>query len=436
MLTTTADPDAEKLPAKPVESRARTIAAWCLYDWAITPYPTIVSTFIISNYFAKAIAPDPTTGSADWSFMIAIAGITIAVLSPPLGAIADRMGHAKRGIAISLMTLIAAASLLWFARPEPAFALPVLIVAGTGIVAMELGLLFYNALLPGVAPVERLGRVSGWGWASGYVGGLIALGLALVLLVQPEHPIFGIPKDAALNIRACGPLAALWASIFGIPLFFLVPDIRGTSVRAAVAVRQGLADVAHTLQNLRRTPQIAWFLAASALYRDGITTILAIGGLYAGGTFGMGFSELIVFGMALNVTAGLGAALFAWVDDWIGSKRTIALSVIGLIVAGIGVVTAYDKTWFYVMALSLGTFIGPAQAASRSLAVRLAPPGEVGKVFGLYALTGRAVSFIGPAVYGWVTEATHSQRAGLAAILTLLMIGLALLTRVREPERA
>ena len=308
-------------------------------------------------------------------------------------------------------------------------------MSGVGIVAMELGLLFYNALLPGVAPVEKLGRVSGWGWASGYVGGLICLGLALVLLVQPEHPVFGIPKDAAMNIRACGPLTAIWASIFGIPLFFLVPDIKGTGVKVSVAVRQGLADVSHTLQNLRSAPQIAWFLIASALYRDGITTILAIGGLYAGGTFGMGFSELIVFGMALNVSAGAGAALFAWVDDWIGSKRTIALSVAGLIVAGIAVVTAHDKAWFDVMALSLGIFIGPAQAASRSLAVRLAPPGQVGKIFGLYALTGRAVSFIGPTLFGWVTATTHSQRAGLASILTLLMIGLAALTQVREPER-
>jgi UMF1 family MFS transporter len=432
---TTVATEAETLPKAAARSRGAAIAAWCLYDWSITPYPTVVSTFIISNYYAKAIAPDPTIGSANWSFMIAVAGIMIAIMSPPLGAIADRMGRAKRGIAISLMTLIAAGCLLGFAKPSPGFALPVLIVSGVGIVAMELGLLFYNALLPGVAPVEKLGRVSGWGWASGYVGGLICLGLALVLLVQPEHPVFGIPKDAAMNIRACGPLTAIWASIFGIPLFFLVPDIKGTGVKVSVAVRQGLADVSHTLQNLRSAPQIAWFLIASALYRDGITTILAIGGLYAGGTFGMGFSELIVFGMALNVSAGAGAALFAWVDDWIGSKRTIALSVAGLIVAGIAVVTAHDKAWFYVMALSLGIFIGPAQAASRSLAVRLAPPGQVGKIFGLYALTGRAVSFIGPTLFGWVTATTHSQRAGLASILTLLMIGLAALTQVREPER-
>jgi UMF1 family MFS transporter len=431
MLNLTVEPILESTPR-----RAAATAAWCLYDWALSPFPTIVSTFIISNYFAKAIAPDPMIGSAQWSFMIAIAGIVIALLSPPLGAIADRMGHAKRCIAVTLGVVVLASGLIWFAKPDPLFSLPVLFVSGTGIVAMELGWLFYNALLPNIAPRERLGRVSGWGWAMGYVGGLICLGLALFLLVQPEHRVFGISHDQAANIRATGPLAALWALAFGWPLFVFVPDARKTGVKAGAAVRQGLRDVTHTVRDLGKTPQLAWFLVASALYRDGITTILAVGGLYAGGTFGMGFTELIIFGMSLNVTAGLGAATFAWLDDWIGSKRTIMLSIAGLLVFGIGIVSVHDKAWFFGMALSLGVFIGPTQSASRSLAVHLAPEGQVGKVFGLYALTGRAVSFIGPTIFGWVTATTHSQRAGLASILGLLLIGLLALTKVRQPNKA
>jgi UMF1 family MFS transporter len=431
MLHITADPILESAPP-----RASATAAWCLYDWALSPFPTIVSTFIISNYFAKAIAPDPTIGSAQWSFMIAIAGIVIAILSPPLGAIADRMGHAKRCIAVTLGVVVLASGLIWFAKPDPIFSLPVLFISGAGIVAMELGWLFYNALLPNIAPRDRLGRVSGWGWAMGYVGGLICLGLALFLLVQPEHPVFGISHDQAANIRATGPLAAFWALAFGWPLFVFVPDARKTGVKAGVAVRQGLRDVVHTVRDLGKTPQLAWFLIASALYRDGITTILAVGGLYAGGTFGMGFTELIIFGMGLNVTAGLGALTFAWLDDWIGSKRTIMLSIDGLLIFGVGIVSVHDKTWFFGMALSLGVFIGPTQSASRSLAVHLSPEGQVGKVFGLYALTGRAVSFIGPTIFGWVTATTHSQRAGLASILGLLLIGLLALTKVRQPAKA
>jgi UMF1 family MFS transporter len=433
MLPITADMEVTK--PEPSRFGAGAIFGWCLYDWAISPFPTIVSTFIISNYYAKAIASDPTIGSAQWSFMIALAGIAIALFSPPLGAIADLMGHAKRGIAIAMSILILAGGLLWFAKPDPAYALPVLIVSGMGIVAMELGMLFYNALLPGVAPPSRIGRVSGWGWASGYVGGLICLGLALVLLVQPEHPVFGISKTAAANIRASGPLTAIWAAMFGWPLFFLVKDIPKTGLKMTIAVRRGLADTWHTLRDLGKTPQLAWFLAASAIYRDGVTTILAMGGLYAGGTFGMDFNELIIFGMSLNVTAGLGAATFAWLDDWIGSKRTIMLSVVGLIIFGAGIVLVHSVAWFIGLALALGVFVGPTQAASRSLAVRLAPEGQVGKVFGLYALTGRAVTFVGPTMFGWVTATTHSQRAGLGSILVLLVLGLAALTRVKEPAR-
>ncbi len=433
MLTDTAD----IAVVAPAASRSRTAAtfAWCLYDWAISPYPTIVSTFIISNYFAKAIVGDPVAGSAQWSFMVAIAGIVIALFSPPLGAIADRMGRAKRGIAIGVSVLILAGALLWFGKPEPAYRLPVLFVSGMGIVAMELGTLFYNALLPRVASVERIGRVSGWGWASGYFGGLSCMGVALILLVQPEHPIFGIPREAFANVRATGPLTAIWAALFAWPLFVLVKDIPKTGLTVGTAVLQGLTDTWFTLRALRKTPQLAWFLAASAIYRDGVTTILAMGGLYAGGTFGMDLSQLILFGMGLLVSAGLGAATFAWLDDAVGSKRTIMLSVIGLIVFGGGIVLVHDEAWFIGLALALGIFVGPAQAASRSLAVRLAPEGEVGKVFGLYALTGRAVTFIGPTMFGWVTEGTHSQRAGMASILLLLMLGLAVLTRVREPAR-
>jgi UMF1 family MFS transporter len=313
--------------------------------------------------------------------------------------------------------------------------MPVLLVAAVGIIALELGLIFYNALLPGVAPLHMLGRVSGWGWAMGYAGGLACLGAALVFLVQPDSPVFGIGKANAANIRATAPLVAIWAAIFGWPLFLLVSDINRTGATLSQSIRDGLRDLAQTIRALRAFPQLTRFLIASAIYRDGITTILAVGGLYAGGTFGMGFSELILFAMGLNVMAGLGAAVFAWLDDWIGSKRTIVLSLIGLLCFAAGIVVVQEKSWFFGLALMLGIFIGPAQSASRSMAVRLAPEGQIGKVFGLYALTGRAVSFVGPALFGWVTATTHSQRAGLGAILVLLLGGLAVLLKVREPSR-
>ena len=269
----------------------------------------------------------------------------------------------------------------------------------------------------------------------GYAGGLVCLGVALAFLVQPDHPVLGIGKAAAANIRACGPLVALWILVFGWPLFAFVPDAARTGVPAMTAIRAGLADIGGVVARLKAFPELGRYLVASAIYRDGITTILSIGGLYAGGTFGMGFSELIIFGIGLNVTAGLGATGFAWLDGAIGSKRTVALSLLGLIGFGASIVAVHDKDWFLGLALALGIFVGPAQSASRSLLVRLAPPDQIGQMFGLYALTGRAVSFVGPALFGWVTATTHSQRAGLGVILLLLVVGLALLTRVAEPAR-
>jgi UMF1 family MFS transporter len=301
---------------------------------------------------------------------------------------------------------------------------------------VESSLLFYNAMQPIVAPAERLGRISGWGWAAGYTGGLICLGLALALLTQPERPGFGISRDAAANIRACGPLTALWALCFGWPIFLFVPDTVGIETRLGPALRSGVADLGQTLRRLRELPGLARFLAASAIYRDGVTTILTVGGLYAGGTFGMGFSELIVFAIGLNVMAGLGAAGFAWLDDFLGSKRTILASLAGLIVFGAAIVAVRDKAWFMALGLALGLFVGPAQAASRSMMVRLAPPGEVARFFGVYALTGRAVSFVGPALFAWATEVLRSQRAGIATILLLLIGGGAILLGVSEPARS
>ena len=417
-----------------MRSRVTSVAAWCLFDWAIAPFPTVVTTFVFSTYFAKALASDPTQGSADWSFMVATAGIAIGILSPLLGAIADRMGHAKRGIALFIVPALVASGLLWFARPDPALGLPVLILVGIGIVAFELALLFYNALLPSVAPEGRIGRVSGWGWAAGYAGGLGCLIVALVFLVQPLHPIFGISLKAAANIRACGPLIALWMALFGWPLFALVPDAPRTGGPAKQAIREGLGELRVTLTRLRALPQMLRFLIASAFYRDGVTTILAIGGVYAGVTFGMDLGQVILFGIGLNVAASLGAAGFAWIDDWLGSKRTILIALLGLILFGASIIVVTDKTWFIVLGLALGIFVGPAQSASRSLVVRLAPEGQVGRFFGLYALTGRAASFLGPLLFGIATQVTHSQRMGLTVILSLLVIGLLVLLSVRERE--
>jgi UMF1 family MFS transporter len=304
-------------------------------------------------------------------------------------------------------------------------------------VAFELANVFYNAMLPSVAPPGMTGRVSGWGWGLGYMGGLACLAVALFGLIGfgGAPPLLPVPAAEQAGVRATALLVAAWFAVFALPLFLFAPDRPATGIGAGRAVREGLATLWRTLREVRRYGDIVRFLIASALYRDGLATLFAVGGLYAAGTIGMDFDRILVFAIGLNVTAGLGAAGFAFLDDAAGSKRTVLLALGGLIGFGVPLLLISDADWFIVLALGLGLFVGPAQAASRSLLARLAPPHMETEMFGLYALTGKSIAFLGPVLFGLVTAAFDSQRAGMATILLFFVAGGALLLTVREPRR-
>ena len=305
--------------------------AWCLYDWANSGFPTVIVTFVFAAYFSRAVAENQIEGTAAWGQALAVSGVLIAVLSPVLGSIADRTGRRKPWLGAFAAITVAATALLWYTRPDPTdmlWALVFFVIANT---AFEIGNVFYNAMLPGLVSKERIGRLSGWSWGLGYMGGLACLGLLLVLFVQAGTPLFGLDKQQAEHVRIVGPMVALWFAVFAIPTFLWVPDEAGIRVRAGEAIRDGLAQLVSTLREIRRHANIARFLLARLFYVDGMNTMFAFGGIYAAGTFGMSFEEIIQFGIALNVTAGLGAAGFAWLDDRIGSKRTVQIGIVGLI---------------------------------------------------------------------------------------------------------
>ena len=411
----------------------RRVAGWCLYDWAISAYNTVVGTFVFSVYFTKAVAPSEIAGTALWGDAQTIAGILIAVLSPALGAIADRTGRRKPWLAGFTGTTAVLAAALWFVQPDPAFVTLALVTIVLGNVVFELAGTFYNAMLPDVAPSGYLGRVSGWGWGIGYFGGLLALVACLVLLVQAERPLFGLlDREGQEHVRATSVLVGLWIAVFALPLFLLVPDRPGTGVPVGRAVAEGLAQLRRTLRGVLRDGNLLrWFLG-SAFYRDGINTLTLFGGIFAAGAYGMGFEEILVFAIALNVAAGIGAMAFAWIDDLFGAKRTILISVAGLALCGVPLLLSSDKLVFWAFALGLGFFFGPAQAAGRSMMARLSPAGLETEMFGLYALSGRAVAFIGPFLFARATEAFQSQRAGMTTILVLFALGFVLVATVRE----
>jgi UMF1 family MFS transporter len=417
----------------PLDRRA--VAAWCVYDWANSAFPAVITTFVFATYFTQAVAPDPVRGTALWGHALAVAGLAIAVLSPVLGSIADYTGRQKFWLGIFSLFTASVIGALWFVRPEPASIPLALVGIALATIGFEIGTVFYNALLPSVAPPDRIGRVSGWAWGLGYVGGIVCLGALLVLFVQADRPLFGLDKASAEHVRVAGPFSALWFLVFIIPLFLFVPEPSTQRRPILKAARQGLADLYETVTTLRQHKAVAWFMLANMIYTDGLTTLFAFGGVYAAGTFGMPIEEVIVFGIALNITAGLGAFGFAWIDDWIGARRTVAIGLAALIATGAGLLVVQDKTWFWALGLLLGAFFGPVQAASRSLVARMAPPEHRSQMFGLFALSGRVTAFIGPAVLAWTTHAMNSQRAGMATILVFLAVGLIVLLKVPEPGR-
>ena len=324
---------------------------------------------------------------------------------------------------------------MWFTRPTPADALWALILVAVANFAFETGSVFYNAMLPGLAPPARTGRLSGWGWGVGYIGGLACLTVALFGLVRASPPPFGLEAAEAEPVRATAVLVALWFGLFAVPLFILVPDAPGRAIRAGQAVREGFKALAVTLTRVRERGPVVRFLVAHMIYTDGLNTLFAFGGIYAAGTFGLDYDEIIVFGIAVNVTAGIGAAAFAWIDDLIGPKRTVLIALAALTVLGAALVGVEGKALFWAFGLPLGIFVGPAQSASRSLMARLAPEDRSNEMFGLYALSGKATAFLGPALLAWVTAATASQRWGMATILIFYVVGGAVLAGVAEPRR-
>ncbi len=401
--------------------------AWVSYDWANSAFPTVVSTFVIAAYFTRGIAPDPVTGQVMWGWMQALVGLAIGLLSPLLGAIADAGG--RRRVMLLVCTLLTAmfTAGIWFARPEPGYAAWALLCVALGTLCFELGTVFYNAMLPEATTRQRLGRVSGIGWALGYAGGLGCLVLCLVLLVQPNPSYFGLDRGEAEHVRATALLVAAWLLLFAGPALIFLPENHAARAPWGIAARRGIAELLGLLRGLPRQPVIGRFLLARLFYTDGLNVLFAFGAIYAAGVHGMGFDEILLFGIALNVTAGIGAFSGGLIEERLGARATILCALVALMVLGGGMLLVESKSAFWVLGVMLGLFFGPAQAASRSLMAQLAPPTEVTAYFGLFALSGRATGFIGPAALALVTDITNSQRAGMAVVIVLLATGAAIL---------
>ncbi len=438
----------------------RGIRAWMLFDWANQPFQTLVVTFVFAPYFAAEVVGDPVRGQALWGTATAIGGAVIAVLAPVLGAVADRTGARKRWVLAFSAPYLVGCIALWIAAPGLPDVTPVLAAYLLAYLGSEFGTVFTNAMLPGLAPRRELGRISGSGWALGYLGGLVSLVVVLLLLVPAPGstltlagipPVFGLDVAAGEPARASGPLSALWYLVFAVPLFLFTPD--EPARHAPGAVRAGLADLAATFRLAARNRSFFAFLGASMLYRDALAALFTFGGIYAAGVLGWGMFELGVFGI---VAAAIGA-----VGAWAGGRADHAFGPLPVVVAccwllilvcAVLLLTTRESVLGFAVApdsrlpdrlfMALGGLIGAAggalQAASRTLVVdqaegRVAPA----QAFGLFALSGRVTAFIGPAAIAAVTAATGSQRLGISPVILLFLTGLALLYFVKtETEQS
>ena len=416
----------------PKQAGSRAIWSWALYDFANSPFTTLVVTFVYATYFTQVIAPDPIAGTVLWSRAVALTAVVVAACSPILGALADRGGFRKLFVMLSTLCCVLATTGLYFVLPGHVWAALALLVAAN--VAFEFGTVFYNAFLPNLAPPGRIGRISGYGWGLGYLGGLLALAVALVTLIQPDVPWFGFSTESGQNIRATNLLVAVWFLVFSLPLFLWVDEPRPRHTDGRRVVAAAFAQLHRTLHEIRKHRQVVRFLVARMIYNDGLVTIFAFGGIYAAGTFGFTLQEVLVFGIVLNLAAGLGALTMGHLDDWIGGKPTLVISLVGLFAGTLLAVVAPSELWLWVAGIIIGIFIGPNQSASRTMMARFVPPDAQNEFFGFFAFSGKLTAFLGPLLLGVLTQWSGSQRVGVSVVLLLLGLGLVLLATVDEEE--
>jgi UMF1 family MFS transporter len=426
-----------------------------LFDWANQPFHTLVVTFLFAPYFVARVVDDPVAGQALWGAATAAAGAAVALLAPVLGAVADETGARKRWVALFSLPFVIGCLGLWTATPGMAHPATPLLFFALAYAGSEFTLVFVNAMLPGLGGRAEIGRISGSGWAFGYVGGVVAL-LFVLALVAPAPgstrtlaglpPLFGLDEAAGEPARATGPFSALWYLVFALPFFLFAPDApaRPGLARAAAA---GLRALGRTIRAARASRDLFTYLLASMVYRDAMVALFAFGGVYAAGVLGWGLTELGLFGILAATTGALGAWAGGRMDARLGPRPVIVASIWALIlVSAVALTTSRDGVLllpapegsrlpdlvFGLAGALLGAAAGALQAASRTMLV-LQAAGHVaaGQAFGLYALAGKATAFVGPALVAAATAATGSQRLGITPVIALFLLGLALLYRVK-----
>jgi len=448
-------PSSELESGSPVSRKGR-VLAWAAWDWGSAAFNAVMTTFVFTVYLTSKAFGGEDQASAVLGTALAVAGAAVALLAPVTGQRSDAGGRRKLWLGVNTAAVVLLTGLCFFVFPRPD-----LLVLGVTLIALanvffEFAGVNYNAMLTQISTPRNIGKVSGFGWGMGYLGGIVALLIVLQLFVQPSFGWFGASTAEGLNIRLVAVFSALWFFVFALPVLVAVPELPRSARGAGLGFFASYGLLLRRIKAIYRTsPHTIYFLLASAIFRDGLAAVFTFGGVIAAGTFGFELKDVIVFAIFGNVVAAVGAMLGGSLDDRIGPKAVIVASLAGLLLAGTAILLlgsgdhhVFGVDWtgtttFWVFGLFLCLFVGPAQSSSRAYLARLAPHGESGELFGLYATTGRAVSFLAPALFTLcITIATpfvasgQAQRWGIIGIMVVLLAGLLALLPVKAPGKA
>ncbi len=449
----------------PQRTDRRALVSWALWDWGSAAFNAVVTTFVFSTYLASRAFVDPRLVAAEGtsaaatraverelaqnaatvSTALTVAGIVVALVAPAVGRLADSSGHRRRSVLVATIGIALSIGAMVFVAPSQPYLVLGAALLGIGTVAYEIATVGYNAMLGQVASGPKTGRVSAIGWAAGYFGGIVLLVVLLVLCIQD----FGTPGVAGIlqlpatvatgqwDVRVAIGIAAVWLAVSSVPLFLTVPEAAPdrTQTGGLLGAYRDLGR--HVARLWRERRNVLAFLVASAVFRDGVGAVFTFGGIIAAQVFGFSASEVILFAIVANVVAGVATFLSGRLDDRFGSRALITVSLIGLVVCGTAVLAVGTaQIGFWVLGLALCVFVGPVQSSSRAYLARLATPGREGELFGLYATTGRAASFLAPALFGVAVTVTGSTRFGILGIVVVLVAGLVLMAFVKREDGA
>ncbi|MDO5684132.1 MAG: MFS transporter, partial [Propionibacteriaceae bacterium] len=421
------------LKERPADRRA--IVSWCLWDFGSNAYNTVILSFVFSVYVTSAAAPTPERGQEIYSLLQTIAGISVAVLAPMLGAWGDQVRKRRLMLTVATVLVVVCMALLWFVLPyqpdrgEFYIFLGAALIAGANVF-QQIAEIFYNAMLIDISNPRTIGRISGVAWGLGYFAGVLCLVLALFGFVL-DGGMFGLPTGESENIRAIALVMAGWLLLWSIPIMIFGPEAAPREHTERFHIIRAYRDIIRRLVGMWHNGRgLLHFLIASAVYRDGLAAVFAFAGVIAVSSYGFAPEEVIYFGLAANLLAAIGAWVCGMIDDRFGPRPVILGSLTAMVILGVVLVSTPSKLLFWICGLGIASLVGAVQSSSRTLLGRITPVGQENETFGLYATIGRAASFIAPFLL-WVFTELFGARFGLLGIVLTLAAGLILFIPLR-----